>query len=459
MTATAAVVVALTLLVAGVALVALVRWSLIRAIDQAAHDQVTAVTSAIAAGQLGATVPSGRSATTLVQVVDASNTVQAATSNIQGEPPILPTVPVGGQRFVTRSNLPLGPGAFRVLIAPVRLHGQTGHIYIATSLTQVNAATTNTAILFGAGLPITVALLSWVVWRSATRALRPVDRIREHTALIQAETITARVPVPDTDDEISRLALTMNQMLDRLERSSRQQAEFVGNASHELKSPLAALRTHLEVALDEESDAARREVLTIADEQVQRMAELIEDLLFLAREREQLNGVASWVDLDEIVLAEATRLRRFGRVDIITHHLDATRIHGSGRSLARMLANVGDNAMHFARTAVMIDLRSGGGQAVITITDDGPGIPPSEREHVFQRFARLDTARTRPGNSPGTGLGLAIARQIAQDHGGVISIDDRADQRPGAVVKISLPSPEHATTPMVAAPADSESAR
>jgi signal transduction histidine kinase len=229
----------------------------------------------------------------------------------------------------------------------------------------------------------------------------------------------------------------MNALLDRLEASSAQQARFVSDASHELRSPLASVRTRLEVAL-RQPDAANWPALasSVLAENA-RMERMVRDLLFLARADA---GVArpptTTVDLDDVVLQEIESARTFSPVPISAAGVSAARVGGHPDHLRRVAANLLDNAQRHAATSVAATVGVEGGDAVIRITDDGPGIAPEDRERVFERFTRLDDARTR--NDGGSGLGLALVREIVTDHGGRVSIG-RANDGGGTVVEVRLP--------------------
>ena len=245
------------------------------------------------------------------------------------------------------------------------------------------------------------------------------------------------MPVPPTDDEISRLAETMNAMLDRLEAASRRQREFVADASHELRSPLAAFRTQLEVALEHPGDAdwtaIAEELLADSD----RMERIVGDLLYLARtDALPPEPSATLVDLDDIVLDEVNRLRSHAGVQIDTSQVSAAPVRGSGEELRRLIRNLLDNAVRHARSSVRVELVTNGDEVVLAVEDDGPGVPSEQRQRIFERFVRLDAARSTDG---GTGLGLAIVQAITVRHSGEVSLEPSAG---GArlVVRLLAPS-------------------
>ncbi|MEO6944282.1 MAG: HAMP domain-containing sensor histidine kinase, partial [Lacisediminihabitans sp.] len=411
-------------------------------------DQVVAL-STTAAGLHG-TIPATAQQSSLVQVIDLNGAVVAATANMRGDDgeggydgPVLPHPPASNRATIstiTDSPLDIG-GSFRVLAKPVTLENGPGWVYVATSLAPVHAATNTVVVLFAIGLPLVLIIVGFTVWRAVTGALKPVDRIRKEAAAISAVDLTRRVPVPPSKDEIAKLAEAMNQMLDRLEAAAIRQNQFIGDASHELRSPLTALRAQVEVALAHPNlDESERVLRTVRD-QVTRMTMLTEDLLFLARSTEAVPiAVSTAVDLDELVMAEIQRLREHGGPTITLVHMDAARTTGSGRDLARALRNLTDNARDHAHTEVRVSLMVHNAVAEITVTDDGSGIPEEDHEHLFERFTRLDDARTRNLTGGGFGLGLAIARQIALSHGGTRTAHDRTDGKPGAEFLLRIPT-------------------
>jgi signal transduction histidine kinase len=266
------------------------------------------------------------------------------------------------------------------------------------------------------------------------RALRPVESIRAQVAEIGgSRRIDRRVPEPAGHDEVWRLARrTMNEMLQRLQAAAERQRRFVADASHELRSPLASLRTQLEVSRDYPAPAVGAVDDQLAE--VERIEHLVADLLLLAKADEHQLVVRSRpVDLREVVLDEVERAGSRARVRLDTAGVAATTVHGDREELARVVRNLLDNAVRFARARVELSLAEREGQVELTVADDGPGIPAAARERVFERFARLDEGRAR--DAGGTGLGLAIVRQVVVAHGGSVTVDGVL----GARFLISLP--------------------
>ena len=444
-TTLATVVVAVTLLASGVALTALLKQSLIAGLDSAQLDRAQAVASIFTADVSPGTIPMTAEENSLVQVIDASGSVVAATSNIEGEAPVLASPP--SARRSTTLTLPTSPvgggSAFRVAAVPVQLTSGPGWVYVSGSLAPVDTAIANVSALFAISFPPVLLAVGLTVWFAVSRSLRPVEGIRRRASAIDARDMSARVPVPAGRDEISRLAVTMNMMLDRLEMAAARQQQFVGDASHELRSPLAALRAQADVALAHPDAETASRVLSVVRDQAQRMTVLIDDLLLLARQHEvDSRPAAEHVDLDELALVEVRRLRERGggNVDVTLDALDAARVTGSRRDLARALRNLGDNALAHARSEVTVALSTSGSVASVSVTDDGPGIPVEDRERIFERFARLDDSRARDGSASGFGLGLAIARDIVEAHGGTLTVDGRPDGASGArfVLRLGL---------------------
>ncbi|MEO7148241.1 MAG: HAMP domain-containing sensor histidine kinase, partial [Terrimesophilobacter sp.] len=424
-TIAASTMLAVILTVGAVALVGLVHSSLLANLDSAAATRAADITSLISTGTFPAILPAQTDDSSLIQVIDSSNSVVSASDNINGEPPILPTPPaVRAVATFDLVSLPVGDPSvpFRIAVHPVTIASGAGWVYIATSLAQVEAATTNLAWLLVAAVPILIALVGVTVFVSAGRSLKPVDNIRRQAESIGSD-LRKRVPVPPSHDEVSRLAVTMNQMLDQLEMSAQKQKRFIGDASHELRSPLATLRAQVEISLAEPDTVNASDTLARVELQAIRMSDVIEDLLYLARVDEGGPREShKQVDLDEVVLNEFRRLETAGQTAVHLVRLDGVRMAGSPRDLARMLRNIGDNAVRHARTGVWFALTSDADNAVITIANDGPPILVADQERIFDRFTRLDEARSRRPGDGGSGLGLSIAQEIAAAHGGNILV-------------------------------------
>jgi signal transduction histidine kinase len=308
-------------------------------------------------------------------------------------------------------------------------------VYIGTSLESVNETIATVRRVLLLILPPLLALLAVASWVLVGRALRPVEAIRAEVADISGRALDRRVPVPSSRDEIARLAATMNEMLDRLQAASERQRKFVADASHELQSPIAALRTQLEVALAQPATTDWMATSSDLLAESRQMERLVRDLLFLARSdgEEGVRRVEP-VDLDDIVLEEATRLRSTAHVGVDASGVSAAPLSGNRDELTRLVRNLLENAEHHAGSRVRIRLSAEGREIVLVVEDDGPGVPPAERERIFQRFSRLDEARSR--HNGGTGLGLAIVKEIAERHGGTVCVENAPS---GARFAVRLP--------------------
>jgi len=314
------------------------------------------------------------------------------------------------------------------------LTGLVGRSVVLPSLDAVKADVETFGRVISIVVPVLVALLALSTWLVVGRALRPVEAIRSRVAQIGAGELDRRVPDPGTGDEVGRLATTMNRMLDRLQRSSQRQRRFVSDASHELRSPLASLRTQLEVALAHPERAEWPAVAAGVLEEGGRMERLVDDLLALARADE---GAAlahtEEVDLGEMIAAEAERVEG---LTVDTSAVAPVVVRGDAQSLRRAVRNLLDNARRHAASRIVLRVTLEGDEVVAVVEDDGSGIPEAEREQVFERFARLEESRDR--DAGGTGLGLAVVREIVQAHGGTVVAE--AGEEGGARLVVRLPT-------------------
>jgi signal transduction histidine kinase len=426
-TALAALAVLLVLAAAGVGLVLTHRAVLTDSLDESLEDRAEAIADQLAAGDTvdRRDLPSDD---VVVQVVARDGTVLASS-------PGIPSTRLWSQTpersSVVDGDLPDGRGAARVLALPV----DGGTVYVAGTLEDVDGSTAALLRSLAVAVPVSTTLLAGLVWWLVGRVLRPVEAIRAEVDRISAGRLDRRVPEPPTADEIARLANTMNAMLGRLADASEEQRRFVADAAHELRSPLARIRAQLEVdaahPATADPDATRASVL----DETARLQRLVDDLLLLARgDAGALDPVrAGPVDLDDVVERLAAE-RRGLPPTIDTRRVRPVQVRGEEAQLRRAIANVLDNAVRHARSTVTVTLVERGGQAVLSVADDGPGIPAEQRERVFERFTRLDDARSADG---GAGLGLAIARDIAVRHGGGLAVDCSATS--GAVLVFTLP--------------------
>ena len=301
-----------------------------------------------------------------------------------------------------------------------------------SSLEPVRAAVASLRSVLTLVIPGLVAMVGLMAWAVTGRAFRPVAAITEQVDRIAAGTLDERVPVPASRDEVAHLATTMNTMLERLESSHRRQRQFVSDASHELRNPIATSRTALEVAMGQGANTDWQTTAAIVLDEQERLADLVDDLLTLTRIDEGNPLDAADVDFDDLVLDEAARPHR---VPIEARVLEPARVLGDLAQLVRLVRNLVDNAARHAASRVALGLRVDDGDVVFTVDDDGPGIGEADRERVFERFVRTDDARTR--DDGGFGLGLALVRSVATGHGGTAA----ATESPlgGARVEVRLP--------------------
>jgi len=266
------------------------------------------------------------------------------------------------------------------------------------------------------GVPAGALLLALVAWLATDRALRPVERMRAMAATIGTTDLDRRLPVPRSGDHLTRLAETLNSMLDRLAYSARRQRRFVADAAHELRSPIASLRVIVDTATDPER------ALTDATFEVRRLQRLTEDLLLLSTIDTDVPPRREDVDLAALA---AEHLADRGRVGHVRFHLAArppAPVRGNRAQIDRLLTNLLDNAERHARSHVTVVVTAEHQGVRIEVVDDGSGVPTEHRDRVFERFTRLDDARDR--DHGGVGLGLAIARDICLRHGGSLTVTD-----------------------------------
>ena len=410
-------------------------WAVRDAVERSLDDRVRA-----AAGAVAAQVSDGRSEVTdaqvSTQVVDeATGQVLSASPDLKGvarfstlpatDSVVVDAVPVLGWRDAR-------VGVLRV-IDP---QGRPVLVYAAVDQDQAaeSVVAARTAALFG--VPLLIALLGAVVWVGVGRALRPVEDIRSQVADISARHLSRRVSEPPGNDGVTRLARTMNAMLDRLEAAASRQDRFVADVSHELHSPLASSRAELEVA---RAHPGSTDWSALTDELLgdnQRMTRVVHDLLFLARSDSNapLSGRVP-LDLDDVVRTEVRRLAVPPSVRVSTAAVEPTDLIGNPDELGRAVRNVLENAVRHAAGHVWVAVATIQDRARFAVADDGPGIDCADRQRVFERFTRLDDSRSRA--TGGAGLGLAITREIVVGHGGSITVTS-ADQG-GACFVIDLP--------------------
>lgn len=410
---------AVALMISAVGLLMLLRRTMTDNVESTLRLRASDVVGLVAGGVIPERIAIVDEENSFVQVIQ-NGLVIASSENVRGEPPI---VNPASTAAVTMRPAALGHASFRVVT--MQTNTSTAETVIVGAALEpvddtVGAATLGLAV----GAPLLLALVAAMTWRVVGRSLYPVEAIRSEVAMIGVTDLHRRVPAPSGDDEIARLAGTMNDMLDRLESGTVRQRRFVSDASHELRTPVATIRHELEVALASRTPVDWSSVAADVLDEDLRMQRLVDDLLWLARHDSAAVAVPSvLVDLDEVVLSQIRRqIGREAGVTIDAHEVGAGQVRGRADDLARVVVNLLDNAVRYARTRVAVSLGSSEGQVALSIDDDGPGVAPTDRLRIFERFTRTDEARDR--DHGGAGLGLAIAAGIAVEHGAVIAVTD-----------------------------------
>ncbi len=419
--------IAVILTFTGIALVNLVHRSLLTQ----ASNQIDAVMEqtqmrfASATSAVDHTVVLSTQGDVVVQVTNAADTkVWAASSAIENAPVLARPV----VDFTTGSglNLRLIHSAATDATLPELSSGQVatittkrgpglifGFVYGGPIEHSVRVLLASLLISF----PLLLLMSGGLIWLGIGLALAPVESIRRRVDAIAAEDLTQRVPVTGGDDEVARMARTLNEMLDRLEAASRFQQEFVSNASHELRSPLTTLLATTERATGDPTNASWPEAAEVIMREGRRLEGIIADLFWLARhDEDHIESERVDVDFDDLLYEEASRVRSISDLAVDTSMVRPTRVVGDPTMFKRMVRNVVDNAMRYAQHELRFESHFDGEDAVILVSDDGEGIDVTQSAKYFERFARADSARSR--RSGGTGLGLAIVTEIALRHGG-----------------------------------------
>jgi signal transduction histidine kinase len=428
----ALVVVAVALVVGAVGLVAVLRGSLVGGVQMAAEVRAVDVAATLQASSGPVVLAVGEADELFIQVLDPAWRVVQSSYNVAGRAAV--AVPTPGRTVQVDTGLTTG----LFVLATAHADSPAGPriVVVGGSLADAEESVLDVMWALAAGLPVLLLVVAVTTWRVVGRALAPVEAIRAEVAEVSEAQLHRRVPEPRGQDEIGRLAATMNQMLGRLDDSREMRRRFTSDASHELRSPVASIRQHAEVALAHPDRTTVGELAGAVLDESRRVQDLVEDLLVLAAvDEDGLAQVRDPVDLDDLVLAQAQDLRAFGTVEVDTSAVSGGRVRGDAVRLRRVVRNLLDNAARHARSLVAVGLREQGGAVVLWVDDDGAGIPPERRSQVFERFVRLDEARTRDGG--GTGLGLAIVAEVVAAHGGTVV----AAERPGGGGRIEIRLP------------------
>jgi signal transduction histidine kinase len=448
-------IVAITLAVAAGLLLIVVRHSVLQSLDESARQQAKDVAALARSGRLPDPIPIG-AGTAGVQIVDSAGRVTAVSAGADRltaiiGPADVHRVRVGGVRVIDGARLGT-PDSLRVVGYPSGTD-PSATVLVAVSEAEATGSVRALAVATVVGAPLLLAAFALVCWVLVGRSLQPVSRLRAGAEEIAAAGSAdgRRLPVPEAQDEVRRLAVTLNGMLERLESAGAAQRAFVADAAHELRSPLAAIRTQLEVARhhpdSEPWDQTAEGVL--AD--TERLSRLVDDLLLLARADDATTRQSTTGGPVDLRAAVAQVVALPWRVPVTLEPegvaaegltpfpLPTPTIAADDDAVTRILVNLVDNAARHARTTVLLAVRAGGGRVAVTVTDDGPGIPEADRERAFERFTRLDEARSR--DDGGTGLGLAIVRRLVSSTRGEVHLD-AAPAGHGTTAVVSWPQLE-----------------
>ena len=429
-------VVGIALGVTNVLLVVEVNASQLSGVDSALRLELNSLVATASNGSIPRSLQVTSQDTSFIQIVNNRGHVLASSASVEGEGRIVAFSPKGSAEFLTLSNLPIGSGnSYRVAATSVNTSTGPIIIYVGESLGAIDHSVH--AIQIGLLIvdPVLLVIVGLTVWWLIGRALSPVEAIRSEVEDITARALERRITEPVVHDEIGRLAVTMNEMLERLEASSQRQRAFVADASHELRSPLASAQSELEVSLTHVTSTDWPDSARIVLGDLERVRRIVEDLSILARSDERTtNWSASSVDLDELVLRECTRLQRIAPLVIDASSVSGARVAGDPEQLGRATRNLLDNAVRHARQRVNVKLSQDPQGAILEVSDDGPGVRAEDRGRIFERFVRVDSSRAR--SSGGSGLGLAIVFEIITAHGGTVEV---TDAKPGARFTVRLP--------------------
>ena len=454
------------------------RVSLTRSVDDTARSGATEVAALINADRLPDPVPVA-AGTVSIQVLAPSGQIINVSADADRLVPLVSPAQAAALANGDSAQLVHGapfdmPSLLRVAV----VRAANGELVIAAvpySSAADSLQVVGHALVFGT--PVLFIVFTGAIWLAVGSTLRPIDRIRRGAAGVTGTGVPTDLPVPEARDEVRSLALTLNDMLSRLTSAQQRQRSLVSDTAHELRSPIASIRTQLEVALDhpagQDWPSTARDVL--AD--TLRLSRLTEDLLLLARLDEQAdhgdmgrNGepldlgelaymvVARYADSPVAVAVAPAETDAAAPVEVAQGKAEAEvgadvarcypldpvdewPVRGNPDRLDRMLVNLIDNAIRYAKSSVTVSVSQSGSWVELAVTDDGPGIPEPDRERAFDRFARLDDARTRcDDDAGGAGLGLAIVRATAQSHAGTAHLESAPDHASGLRAVVRLPA-------------------
>lgn len=376
-----------------------------------------------------------------VEVTDPAGNVVAWSSNLNNHPlPIPGQTQIGartrGISFTVVNNL-------RVAVVPLSPNRQLGFAAVAEPLSVIDEGLRRLRRSFLAGVPLILLLASVGGYFLARKTLSPIALMNRQTKHITAVNLSSRLDVMNPRDELGRLGTTINELLERLESSFKEQQRFVADASHELRTPLAILRGETDVALGQprSPDDYQQSLILIKDE-AERLSRIVEDLFILARQPVDLPAIVKErVDLNETVrdcVRAAQVLAARKNLDLKLSEAQPMILTGDEDLLKRMVLNLLDNAVKYTPEGgeISVELTARNGDAVVVVRDTGIGIPEQDQPHVFDRFYRVDKARSRALG--GAGLGLSIVHWIVEAHGGTVTVE--SSQNKGTAFTVKLPA-------------------
>jgi heavy metal sensor kinase len=375
------------------------------------------------------------------QVLTAKGEIYATTDQLANHPQLAPAEAARAAQasfLITRPHVRSIQGQARLLARPAHARGRTFVVVVASTLDDRNESLRNLRTLLSIGIPVALLLASLAGYLVSGRAFRPVEAMRRRAAAVSAAEPEQRLPLPEANDEIRRLGETLNQMLGRLEAAIERERGFVDDASHELRTPLAMHKTELELALRyAETPEELRAAIASAVVEVDRLIQLAEDLLVLARSDEGKLAL----DLRRVGVADllghvrerfSTRIAETGR-SLLVEPSDGLTVDGDRLRLEQALTNLVENAIQHGGGEITVRASEADGEVAIHVVDRGPGFAAEFIDRAFDRFTRGDSAR----GGDGTGLGLAIVDAIARAHRGSAHAANR--EGVGADVWIALP--------------------
>lgn len=409
LTLVTALLLCVALVVGAVALTTVLTRSRIAALDDVVVPRAATVAALAEDDRLPAALPVEQPGE-IVQLLDASGRVLASSPSASRTLPVLPAAVVADLRRLSPWVGSTTDSAYdeqaRAAVRATTWQGAPATVVATVPLGEVRSLLRALTVALLVVVPLLTALLAVAIWFALGRALTPVEQLRRAAAQVAVSGGPGSLPVPAADDELGALARTLNEMLDRLETAAARQRTFVADAAHELRSPIASLRTAVDVARAHPASYAPDELAADLDGDLARMQALVDDLLLLAR------------------VGSASHERSLVDLAALAESVGAAEVVGSGSAMVdpgavgRVLRNLVDNAARHASSRVLVTVAPGS----VTVDDDGSGVPAADRERVFERFVRLDEAREREAG--GSGLGLAIAREIARDQGGDVTLED-----------------------------------